>query len=212
MSVRGKTATGAGKDTLPALCLLIPGSIMVSILSSRLGRFRWALWSGWVVTTLSCGLQILFDSYTNMAVFYGILAVIGIGTGMVLTSVSIATQAISRPEDCAMAASMYGFFRSLGMPLGVAVAGTVFQNAMSGHLSRLNLPSEIARDSERWVYILRTIEDGPRKTAILESYMKGFDSVFILMTGIAASALLASAFVRKFSMDKILKTQFTARR
>jgi len=193
------------------MCLLIPGSIIVSILSSRLGRFRWAIWGGWVVTTLACGLQILFGLHTDMAVLYGVLAVFGIGTGMVLTSVNIGIQAISKPEDCAMAASMYGFFRSLGMPIGVAVAGTVFQNAMSDHLQSLSLPADIAHDSERWVYILRTMADGPEKTVILESYMKGFDSVFILMTGVAASALLASIFIKKFSMDKILLTQFTAR-
>jgi hypothetical protein len=29
---------------------------------------------------------------------------------------------MSKAEDCAMAASMYGFMRSVGMPLGVAVS------------------------------------------------------------------------------------------
>jgi MFS family permease len=122
MSVRGKSSTDAGIDALPALCLLIPGSIIVSILTSRLGRFRWAIWGGWFVTTLTCGLLLLFDISTSMIVVYVILAVFGIGTGMVLTSVNVGIQAISKPEDCAMAASMYGFFRSLGMPLGVAVS------------------------------------------------------------------------------------------
>lgn len=49
------------------------------------------------------------------------LALFGVGSGMVLTSVNVGIQAISKVEDCAMAASMYGFFRSLGMPIGVAV-------------------------------------------------------------------------------------------
>lgn len=124
MSVRGKSSTDAGKDTLPALCLLIPGSIVVSILTSRLGRFRWAIWGGWFITTLTCGLLLLYGINTSIIVVYIILAVFGIGTGMVLTSVNVGIQAISKPEDCAMAASMYGFFRSLGMPLGVAVSTT----------------------------------------------------------------------------------------
>jgi hypothetical protein len=37
-------------------------------------------------------------------------------------SLNVGIQAISEPEDAAMAASMYGFFRSLGMPIGVAVS------------------------------------------------------------------------------------------
>jgi fucose permease len=122
MSVRGKSSTDAGKDALPAMCLLIPGSIIVSILTSRLGRFRWAIWGGWFVTTLGCGLLLLLGVSSSMKVLYAVLAVFGIGTGMVLTSVNVGIQAISKPEDCAMAASMYGFFRSLGMPIGVAVS------------------------------------------------------------------------------------------
>lgn len=212
MSVRRKTPTEAGRDTLPAMCLLIPGSIVVSILTSKLGTFRWAIWAGWFVTTLACGLQMLFDIHTSSSVIFVVLALIGIGTGMVLTSVNVGVQAISRPEDCAMAASMYGFFRSLGMPLGVALAGSIFQNAMSGHLADHNLPTEIAHDSERWVYILREMANGAKKTAILESYVQGFHYVFIVMTAAAGSALLVSLVIRKFSMDKVLSTQFTARK
>ncbi|KAF2035075.1 MFS general substrate transporter [Setomelanomma holmii] len=211
MSVRAFSSTDAGKGMLPAVCLLIPGSITVSILTSRLGRFRWAIWGGWAVTTLACGLTILFGLNTPWPVFYTVLAIFGVGTGMVLTSVNVGIQAISKPEDCAMAASMYGFFLSLCMPLGVALAGTIFQNAMSGHLSTFGLQKSIAHDSERWVYILRTMEASPKKTAILESYVKSFESVFVVMAGIAASALVASFVIRKFSMDKILLAQFTAR-
>jgi hypothetical protein len=82
---------------------------------------------------------------------------------------------------------------------------------MSGHLTKFGLPAEIAHDSERWVYVLRTMAEGPKKTAILDAYMDGFHSVFIMMTGVAASALVVSFVIRKFSMDKVLSTQFTAR-
>jgi hypothetical protein len=82
---------------------------------------------------------------------------------------------------------------------------------MSHHLSQSGLPTDIAHDSERWVFILREMADSPRKTAILESYMKGFHYVFVMMTGVAASALVVSFVIRKFSMDKILSAQFSAR-
>jgi hypothetical protein len=52
--------------------------------------------------------------------------VFGVGNRMVLTSVNVVTQAIAnqtvaKKEDRAMAACMYGFMRSLGMPISVAV-------------------------------------------------------------------------------------------
>lgn len=41
--------------------------------------------------------------------------------------------------------------------------------------------------------------------------MKGFDSVFIMTTAVSASALVVSFIIRKYSMDKILLAQFSAR-
>jgi hypothetical protein len=82
---------------------------------------------------------------------------------------------------------------------------------MSGKLSDQGLPTAIAHDSERYVFVLRTMADSPHKTAILQSYMKGFESVFIMTTTIGASALVVSFAIKKFSMDKILLAQFTAK-
>ena len=82
---------------------------------------------------------------------------------------------------------------------------------MSSKLSELGLPTQIAHDSEQYVFVLRAMADGAQKTAIQESYMHGFHSVFIFVTAISSSALIVSLLIRKFSMDKILLTQFTAR-
>ncbi|KAJ4339299.1 hypothetical protein N0V95_007822 [Ascochyta clinopodiicola] len=211
MSVRGQSPTHAGVDLFPAVCFVVPGSIAVAVLTTRLGRFRWAIWLGWAVTTVSYGMFIIFDIHTRMVVIAVALALFGIGSGMVLTSVNVGIQAISKVEDCAMAASMYGFFRSLGMPIGVALSGTVFQNAMSNKLSELGLPAHIAHDSEQYVFVLQAMADGAQKTAIQESYMHGFHSVFIFVTVVAGSALMASLVIRKFSMDKILLTAYSVK-
>jgi MFS family permease len=122
MSILGANSTQAGVDQFPALVCVLPGSIIVAALITRLGRFRWAIWGGWAIITLGSGLFQLFGEHTTTAVWATVIAIRGIGTGMVLTSVNVGVQAISKSEDAPMAASMYGFFRSLGMPLGVAVS------------------------------------------------------------------------------------------
>jgi hypothetical protein len=71
---------------------------------------------------------------------------------------------------------------------------------MSSKLSALGLPTQIAHDSEQYVFVLRTMAEGAQKTAILESYMHGFHAVFIFVTAI-----------RKFSMDKILLTAYSVK-
>lgn len=122
MAVRGFSPVRAGIGLFPAVCFLVPGSVVVAMLTSRLGRYRWAIWAGWTVTTVACGLFHLFDLHTSWPVFSIALVVFGVGSGMVLASVNVGIQAMSKAEDCAMAASMYGFMRSVGMPLGVAVS------------------------------------------------------------------------------------------
>jgi hypothetical protein len=227
MSVRGVSSTRAGVELFPAVCFLVPGSIVIAVLTARLGRFRFGIWLGWTITTVACGLFVIIDVHTKLSVIATALALFGIGSGMVLTSVNVGIQAISKVEDCAMAASMYGFFRSLGMPIGVAVSfvahlsfdhtdsqqlsGTVFQNAMSSKLTALGLSTKIAHDSEQYVFVLRAMAEGPQKSAILESYMSGFHAVFIFVTAISASALLASLVIRKFSMDKILLANYSVK-
>ncbi|KAF2651463.1 MFS general substrate transporter [Lophiostoma macrostomum CBS 122681] len=212
MAVRSDSPVRAGIDLFPALFSLLPGSILVSALTSRFGRFRWAIWSGWVLSTFGCGLAIFAAYHDNKAVWAITLFIFGIGSGMVLTSVNVAIQAISRVEDSAMAASMYGFMRSLGMPIGIVVSGTVFQNAMSSKLKALALPTDIAHDSERYIYVLREMAmNDPKRLAILEAYKYGFRSVWVMATVVSATGLVTSLVIKRFNMDKILASKFSAR-
>ncbi|KAF2010030.1 MFS general substrate transporter [Aaosphaeria arxii CBS 175.79] len=210
MSARGVSAIKSGVDLLPALVLFLPGSIIVATLTTRLGRFRWALWVGWAIMTLGSGLWILLDEDVKTAVWAVALAVFGVGAGMVLTSVNVAIQAIAHVEDAAMAASMYGFFRSLGMPIGVILAGTIFQNVMSTRLETLNLPTAIAHDSERYVHVLQAMDPAdPKRALIIDAYVTGFRGIWIFMVGMTATGLLASVFIKKFDMNKELKGKFS---
>jgi hypothetical protein len=211
MSIRASSPTLAGIELFPALFLLLPGSVVVATLTTRLGAFRWAIWSGWLMTTLGAGLLLLLDVNTKYYIIAIALGVLGIGFGEVITSMNTAIQAISKVKDASMAACMYAFMRSLGAPLGVAICGTIFQNAMSSRLTSHGLPESIAHDSERYIYVLRTMKDEVKKAAILDSYSHGFRAVFVFLTCISASAFAASLFVKHFSMDKELQSKFTAR-
>ena len=122
MSVKDTSAIQSGINLLPMLCLIIPGAIVVALITSRINHFRWAIWCGWLITTAGAGLFILLDIDTKTPVWAGIFVVFGVGNGISLTSVNIGIQAISKSEDCGRAASMYTFVRSLGMSVGVAVS------------------------------------------------------------------------------------------
>ncbi|KAK3377091.1 major facilitator superfamily domain-containing protein, partial [Lasiosphaeria ovina] len=208
-AVRFVSPTQAGLDIFPVTCFLLPGSIVISLVASRIGRFRWAIWGGWVLTAISCGLFVFFDEDTKTPVWAVILAVFGIGHGMLLTSVNVGIQAISRVEDAGRAAAMYAFMRTLGMSIGVAVGGTVFQNVMVLKLDELGLPESIAHESEAFVPTMAAMSPtDPTRIGALQAYVQGFHGVYWTITGAACAAFLLSLLIKRHSMDKMLESKF----
>ncbi|KAK0725144.1 major facilitator superfamily domain-containing protein [Lasiosphaeris hirsuta] len=211
-AVRFVSPTQAGLDVFPVTCLLLPSSIVISLVTSRIGRFRWAIWGGWAMTALGCGLFLFFDQDTRTPAWVVILAIFGIGHGMLLTSVNVGIQAISRVEDAGRAAAMYAFMRTLGMSFGVAIGGTVFQNVMSGELDRLGLPDSIAHESEAFVQTMIALPaTDPTRISALEAYVKGFHGVYWTITGVACVAFVLSLAIRRHSMNKTLASKFVLR-
>lgn len=200
-----------GIDLLPVVVLTVPSNIICSALVTRFGTYRWAIWLGYGITTIACGLMIMFDEHTPIAFWASVLCVLGLGLGMSLSSVSFATQAsVVDTRDSGRAAAMYAFMRTLGMTLGVALGSTIFQNLMKHKLQDLGLDERIARNAEDFVeYALRDrpVND-PFVTNALQAYAYGFKAVFVTMTGIAGAALLTSVLVKHYSMDKLLDSRF----
>ncbi|KAL2174902.1 major facilitator superfamily domain-containing protein [Thermothelomyces heterothallicus CBS 202.75] len=206
-AVKFEAPTQSGLDIFPVSCLLLPGSIVISLITTRTGRYRWAIWSGWVVTAIGCGLLVLLDDDTKTPVWAVILAIFGIGHGMLLTSVNVGIQAVSRVDG--RAAAMYAFMRTLGMSIGVAVGGTVFQNVMINKLKELGLPASIAHDSEAFVQTLaRMGPQDPKRIASIQAYLAGFHGVYWTITGAAIASFFISLVIKRHSMDKLLESRF----
>lgn len=209
MAVKSKSPIDAGVDLFPFMCAFLPGSTIVSQLITRLGRFRWSIWAGWFIATTGMGLFILLDLNTKTAAWAAVQVVFGLGSGMILSSVNFGIQAIVRTEDCGRAACMYAFMRTLGMTIGVAVGGTVFQNLMAQKLGDLSLPVEIAINAEAYIAILKTMAaTDPARIGILQAYVHGFKGVFEVMTGISGIGLLASLFIKHHDMNKVLQSSY----
>lgn len=222
--------THAGLDIFPVTCLLLPGSIVISILTTRTGRFRWALWIGWAISSVACGLLVLFDEVTPTPVWAVVLAVFGIGMGMLLTSINVGIQAISSVQDAGRAAAMYAFMRTVGMSIGVAIGGTTFQNVMIKKLNELGLPEAIAHDSEAYVVqmahmdptdpirigSLQACESSPPPSRLPEHLLTapdvhGFHGVFWVVTGVSIVGFVIGFGVKRHSMDKVLESKFILR-
>ena len=50
--------------------------------------------------------------------------------------------------------------------------------------------------------------DDPVRLGALKAYVQGFHGVFTVMACVSATALCASLCIEKFSMDKLLKSEY----
>ena len=207
----GKSPIESGLGIFPATCLLLPGSAVVSLLITRLGKYRVFVWLGWVTSTVGAALFILLDTHTRTWYWAVVFAVYGAGMGMILSSVNFATQAQASVRDAGRAAAMYAFCRSLGMAIGVAISGSVFQNLMTAKVHALGLDAAIATDAESYVAVLRELEisDPTMAVTVLQAYVHGFWGVWILVTGICGLGLVASLCIKHRVMDTRLDSQYT---
>ncbi|KIW60705.1 hypothetical protein PV05_00904 [Exophiala xenobiotica] len=191
-TVKLKSPIQTGVGLLAVMLALIPTAVVVGRLITRTGSYRWAIWIGWVLTTLATGLTTLWSAHSWTTTWVLSLVTLGIGHGLLLNALNCASQAVCKPGDEGAAAAMYAFLRSFGMALGVGIGGSVFQNVMKIRLRALHLPTSI----------LGT----PQRVAV---YAYGFHGVFGFFCGLAALAMAVSCFIKHFEINKELVTEHT---
>ena len=199
-----------GVDLFPIVFGLIPSSIVVGMLATRSGHFRWAIWTGWATVVLASGLMIMWKVHTSTGTWVIIGILLGLGHGLVLNVLNFATQATAKVEDAAYAAATYAFMRHFGMALGVGIGSSVFQNIIGDEVQKHGLPDQIRTDAEGYIAVLANLEDGsPFKKSVLHAYVVGIRGVYICLTCIAVVGLALGLLIKSHSLDHMLLSEHT---
>ncbi|KAL1651229.1 hypothetical protein SLS58_000568 [Diplodia intermedia] len=211
-AVKGYSPILAGVALFPQTFTVAPAAMAAGFAISRTGRYRWALWSGWFLTTFGLGLLIYLDVDTPVASWILLNLVPGLGTGILFPSMGMAVQAASSARDQAAAVTMFAFLRALGQTLGVAIGGVVFQNEIRKKLETFPLlaPSAAAlsKDASGLVEVIKNMADGsPAKAQLKVAYVFGLRRVWIVMCALAAVAGVVSMFVEGLPLDQALATE-----
>jgi hypothetical protein len=209
-AIKGYTPILAGVGLFPLTFTVAPASIVTGIVSAITGKYRWATWSGWVLTTFGMGLMIYLDVNTSVPGWIFLCIVGGVGTGFLFAAMALAIQASSTNRNMAYAVILFVFFRSFGQTVGVAIGGVVFQNAMKSKLLTYPLlaanATQYAADSSGLVEIIKLMPAGLEKTQLLQSYMHGLRTVYIMCTALAAVAMVAAFFTEGLPLDRALES------
>lgn len=209
-SVKDYSPTITGLALLPLTGALLPTSVVTGKLMSKFGRYRWAIWLGWVTAIAGTALLILLGVDTRVYTWVLVFIVVGLGHGLILMSLNFSVQAMADTQNVAYAAAMYTFTRTFGMCIGVAIGGTVFQNELRKQLGDLGLPTGVANDAEKFVTNLKAF---PKASLDYQQYIlayaESFKVVFVVLTALTGLAGLLSLLIKEHTMNKVLDSEHT---
>ncbi|MCL3992822.1 MFS transporter [Streptomyces lavenduligriseus] len=201
---RDKSPTMSGVMTIPMIGGLFVSSTVSGQFITRTGRWKAWLVSGGVLVT--AGLMLLggirYDTdYWKMAIF---MALLGLGIGMMMQNLVLATQNQVAPSDLGSASSTVTFFRSLGGAVGVSALGAVMSRRITHYVqdgvAALDPKSQAALAGSSGS--TDSIPDmdklpAPIRTLMESAYGHGIADVFFIAGCLAAVAFLITLFIKE---------------
>lgn len=199
-----------GVALFPATFTVAPSAMVVGVVITSTGRYRWAIWLGWLVSTIGLGLICLIKVTTSIYGWILLNLVPGLGLGILFPSLGYAVQAAAEPKNVSIAVAMFSFFRALGQAIGVAIGGVVFQNQM--HANLLTYPalapnaSAYSQDAAGLVQVIQGMDDGANKTDLKTAYTDSLRIVWAVNCAVAGVALILSLLTQAYDLDRAIES------
>jgi MFS family permease len=194
----GASASNAGLLLVPLMFGVFGSSIVAGQIISRTGRYRFFPIVGTAVAAV--GMYLLSTLGTESSRFESglYMAILGIGSGMVMQILVLATQNEAPIDDLGVATSTVGFFRAVGGSIGVAAFGALFASRITdllGSTADLNVTPEAVRQ-------LSPAARAATREAFADSITRVFAfSVPLLLFGFVLALFLKEIPLRTSSAD-----------
>ncbi|KAF4624384.1 hypothetical protein G7Y89_g13784 [Cudoniella acicularis] len=205
-AVQGYTPIISGVAILPESGFVAPMAVIVGVACAMTGRYRWAIWLGWFLTTLGSGLLLLLGPGTSIPAWVFLNILVSIGTGMLFPAMGLGVQASGYTQDAGHAAAFYSFARVFGQSIGVAISGVAFQNSLKQKLltypDLAPMAAEYSKDATALVNVIKQMAEGSDKTDLVKAYSDSLGTIWILMTALSGVALIMSLFIKGYSLDQ----------
>jgi hypothetical protein len=164
----------------------------------RFGRYRECLLLGWAVWAVGLGLFSTLNG-PSLGKQIGFALLSGFGLGNTLQPSLIAVQASVERKHMAIVTSFRNFIRNLGGTLGLAISGTIINNAIRASLTSHGVSKAAIQQLINSPDLFRH-EFGTERTDLLRAelavaYVKGFRVIFNVCAVLNALAFVAAWFL-----------------
>lgn len=130
-TARGHSPTAAGLLTIPMVAGMLIASVGSGQLISKFGKWKPFIIAGAILLVVGFGLLSTIDHATNLAVVGVFIAIVGLGTGMLMQNLVLAVQNTVSVSDVGAASSVVAFFRTFGGAIGVSVLGSILASRVT---------------------------------------------------------------------------------
>jgi EmrB/QacA subfamily drug resistance transporter len=191
----GVSPTNSGLLLVPLMLGLLGASIFAGQVVTRTGRYRILPISGTATAALGMFLLSTMDPGTSRMVSGLYMAVLGIGLGLTMQVLVLATQNSVRVADLGVATSTVNFFRSVGGSLGVALFGAVFNSRLATNLagSGLVVPEPVTPQ------VISSLPAGQQVTFI-DAFADALTTVFLIAVPVILVGFLLSLLLKEIPL------------
>ena len=200
-TVNGVSATDSGMLLIPLMLGMIGASVISGNLVTRTGRYRIFPILGTSIATLGIILLGTLDGSSTRLESGSYMVLIGIGLGLTMQIVVLATQNEVPWSDLGVATSAVNFFRSIGGSIGVALVGAVFASRLSSTVSDLVASGEALDPSQ-----VRALPPALRADYI-DGFAHALAGTFWYLVPLLAVSVLLALLLREAPLRDTTHTQ-----
>ncbi|MFD5098647.1 MFS transporter [Streptomyces albidochromogenes] len=200
---RDKSPTMSGVMTIPMIAGLFVSSTVSGQIITKTGRWKGFLVGGGVGLVAGLGLlsTITYDTdYWQVAVY---MAVLGLGLGMMMQNLVLASQNQVKPAELGAASSLVTFTRSLGGAIGVSALGAVLSSRITHYvedgLAALHIKPAGAAAGGNTIPDMDALPK-PIRTVMESAYGDGVADLFLYAAPIALVGLVLVLFVKEVAL------------
>ena len=202
--------TISGLRLLPMMAGLLVASIGTGQLISKFGKYKIYPIIGTLFMAVGLFLMSRIDDHSSATTLGWDMVVFGLGIGLTMQVLTIATQNAVDYADLGVATSGVTYFRSIGSAFGASIFGTILNNQLSSNLSAAisqgtipaRFPAQQILANPRAVNQLPPVERDP----FLHIYAISCAHVFLIASPIALAAFVLALFLREVPLRTATRT------
>jgi MFS family permease len=194
--VNDATPTQAGLQLIPLMLGLVAGSVGSGRIITRTGHYKPFPIIGMALMATGMFLLSLLDADSTRATQAVFMVVTGLGVGLVMQVLVLATQNAVEQRDLGTATSATSFFRSMGGAFGVAAFGSVFNGRLEAYLAD-SLPAGMTVDRA-------SIQAGPAAlhrlapetlAVVIDAFARALHVMFLVGVPVAVAGFIVMLFL-----------------